>query len=202
MTGRETTDKRQHICCLLSVVTFTFAIYSERERESLKTVRPMLSDRCVSVCLYCPTVLFVCDVALRPNGWMDQDATWCGVGLSPGHIVLDEDPAAPCKKGHSSPHFSAHVYCGQTAGGISIPLGTEVGLRPGDIVLHGDADPPPRKGAQPPSLFGPVLWPGRILAGPHFWATVSKTVYPMLSDLRLFVCLFVCLSVCPVVSYM
>jgi len=33
------------------------------------------------------------------------------VGLSPGHIVLDGDPA-PRKKGHS-PHFLAHVYCGQ-----------------------------------------------------------------------------------------
>jgi len=37
------------------------------------------------------------------------------VGLSPGHIVLDGDPAPP-PKGHSSLQFSAHVYCGQTAG--------------------------------------------------------------------------------------
>jgi len=37
------------------------------------------------------------------------------VGLVPGDIVLDEDPA-PLRKGHSSPppHFSAHVYCGET----------------------------------------------------------------------------------------
>jgi len=32
------------------------------------------------------------------------------VGLGPGHIVLDGDPAPP-GKGHSSPLFSAHVYC-------------------------------------------------------------------------------------------
>ena len=48
---------------------------------------------------------------LLPNGWMDQDAT--KVGLGPGDIVLDWDPALPHSKGHSSPHhFSGHVYCG------------------------------------------------------------------------------------------
>jgi len=40
-------------------------------------------------------------------------------------------------KGHS-PQFSAHVRCGQTAGWIKVPLGTEVSLGPGDIVLDGD----------------------------------------------------------------
>jgi len=38
------------------------------------------------------------------------------VGLGPGHIVLDWDPAAPQKGGTvASPHpqFSAHVYCSQ-----------------------------------------------------------------------------------------
>jgi len=40
---------------------------------------------------------------------MDQDATRNrGIGLSPGLIVLDGDLAR--LKGHSSPHFSAHVY--------------------------------------------------------------------------------------------
>jgi len=32
------------------------------------------------------------------------------VGLGPSDIVLDGDPTPPSKKGHSSPHFSAHVY--------------------------------------------------------------------------------------------
>jgi len=58
------------------------------------------------------------------------------VDLGPGHIVLDGNPA-PYKKGHSTPHFSAHVYCGQTAGWIKMPLGTEVDLGPGHIVLNG-----------------------------------------------------------------
>jgi len=36
------------------------------------------------------------------------------VGLGPGHIVLDGDPAPLHGKGHSSPpaQFSAYVYCG------------------------------------------------------------------------------------------
>jgi len=38
-----------------------------------KTVRRILSDRCLSACLSCP----VCNVGvLWPNGWMDQDETW------------------------------------------------------------------------------------------------------------------------------
>jgi len=60
------------------------------------------------------------------------------------------------RKGDSSPHFSAHVYCGQTPGWIKLPLRTEVGLRPGDIVLHGDPAPP-RKGVQQPPTFRPTL---------------------------------------------
>jgi len=38
-----------------------------------------------------------------------------GVGIGPGHIVLDGDPAPLSKKGHS-PQLLAHVNCGQTAG--------------------------------------------------------------------------------------
>ena len=80
---------------------------------------------------------------------MNQDATWSEAGLSPGDIVLHGDPAPHPQKGaQQSPYFSAHVYCGQTAGWIKIPLGTKVGLGPGHIVLHGDpAPPPPEKGA-------------------------------------------------------
>ena len=44
----------------------------------------------------------------------------------------------PQKKGHSPTQFLAHVYCGQTAVCIRMPLGTEVGLSLGDIVFHGD----------------------------------------------------------------
>jgi len=70
------------------------------------------------------------------------------VGFGPGHILLDGDPPLPKKGGHS-PRFSAHVYCGQTAGWIKMPLGTEVGLSLGDSVLDGDPAPHPLKGTAP-----------------------------------------------------
>jgi len=54
----------------------------------------------------------------------------------------------PQKKG-AHPQFSAHVYCGQTAGWIKVPLGTEIGRSPRDIVLDGDPAPPPLKGHSP-----------------------------------------------------
>jgi len=46
----------------------------------------------------------------------------------------------PAPKG-AQPPFTAHVCCGQTAGWIKMPVGTEVGLGPGDIVLDRDNGP-------------------------------------------------------------
>jgi len=81
------------------------------------------------------------------------------VGLGPGHIVLDGDPAPPSQRG-TVLHFSAHVCCGQTAGWIKMPLGRDIGIGPGHIVLDGDPSLPAKKGTQPP-IFGPclLLWP-------------------------------------------
>jgi len=36
------------------------------------------------------------------------------VCLGPGDIVLDGDQAPPTERGTAAPHFSAHVYCGET----------------------------------------------------------------------------------------
>jgi len=99
---------------------------------------------------------------LWPNGWMAQDATWYGDRHGPRrrHCVR-WGPSCAHGKGHSSPYFSAHVYCGQTAGCIRIPLGTEVCLGPGDIVLHEDPAPT-RKGAM--SILAKLwflAWPTR-----------------------------------------
>jgi len=59
----------------------------------------------------------------------------------------------PPKKGaEPPPQFSAHVYCGQTAGWIKVALGTEVGPGPGHIVLDGDTAPLPKKGQSPQFL--------------------------------------------------
>jgi len=67
--------------------------------------------------------------------------------------------SSPFPKKGAAPQFSAHVYCGQTAGWIKVPLGMEVGLGPGYIVLDGDPAPPNKGGTAPP-IFGPcLLWP-------------------------------------------
>ena len=55
------------------------------------------------------------------------------VGLCPGHIVLDGDPAHPPQRG-GDPQFLAHICCGQMAGWIKMPLGMKEGLGPADCV--------------------------------------------------------------------
>jgi len=123
----------------------------------------MLSDRCLSVCpdLFCLSVTFVhCgqtvgrikmklgmrvglgpghivsdgDPALpspkghsprqifgryllRPNGCMDQDATWYGARPQPRRLCVKlETPLCPPQKGgRAPPQFSAHFCCDQTA---------------------------------------------------------------------------------------
>jgi len=62
------------------------------------------------------------------------------IGLSPSDFVLNWDPAPPPKGDGAIPKFSAHFYCGQTAGCIKMPLGMEVSLS--DFVLDGDSVPP------------------------------------------------------------
>ena len=71
------------------------------------------------------------------------------IDLGTCDFVLDGDSAPPPKKG-GAPKFSAHAYCGQAAGCITIPLRMDVGLSPGDFVLDGDPVPLPNKGAEPP----------------------------------------------------
>jgi len=56
-------------------------------------------------------------------------------------------------------------------------LGMEAGLCLDDFVLDGDPAPPPQNGGGAPSTISA-----------HFWATVCKTVRPVLSD-RCPVCL-------------
>jgi len=94
---------------------------------------------------------------LRSNASMDQDATWYGGRPRPRRLCVK---LSPPQKGRS-PQFSAHVYCGQTAGWITKVLGMEVGLSPGDFVLDGDpAHLSPKRGRSLLQIFGPfLLWP-------------------------------------------
>jgi len=111
-----------------------------------KTVRPMLSDRCLS----CLSVLSVTLVYCGQTVGTTKLKLSVQVGLGPGHTVLDGDPA-PSPKGHS-PQFSADVCCRQTAGLIKMPLGREVDLGPGHIVL--DGDPSAER-----DTAAPLFWP-------------------------------------------
>jgi len=77
---------------------------------------------------------------LWQNGWMDQNATWCGGRPRPWPHCLRWAPTS------HSPSFSAHICCGQMAGWIKMPLGREVGLDPSNIVLDGDPATLPKKG--------------------------------------------------------
>jgi len=51
-----------------------------------------------------------------------------------------------------------YVYCGQTAGWMKTPLGSEVDIGPGRTVL--DRVPAPAKGAQPSLLFSAHVYCG------------------------------------------
>jgi len=96
----------------------------------------MLSVRYLSVCLYCSVCLW----------------RWCIVATSP-------------KRGRSA-QFSAHVYCGKTAGWIKMALAMEVSVGPGHIELDG-VPASAKRAQQPPLLFDPcLLWP---------WSPISAT---------------------------
>jgi len=134
------------------------------------------------VYLSCP----VCR-ALWPNGWTDPDETWHEGRLPPWPQCVRWGPSSPPPKGHSpptifgypspkgGPKFSAHVYCGQTAGWMKLVLGMEVGLSPCDFVLDGDPAPLPQKGAEPPCpIFGPfLLWPNGWMHQDSTWYGVG-----------------------------
>ena len=101
---------------------------------------------------------------LWPNGWMHQDATWYGGRPQTRGLWVGSGPSRPPKRkaeaGTESPQFSAHGYCGRTAGWIKMELDMEVGLDPVHIVLDGDTAPLPKSGDRAPQIFGPsLLWP-------------------------------------------
>jgi len=74
---------------------------------------------------------------------------------------VDGDPAPSPKGGGRSPQFPAHVYCGQTAAWINMPLSTEVGLGPDDILSDGDPAPLHKKGGGTPSPISAYVYCGQ-----------------------------------------
>ena len=117
-----------------------------------ETVCPILPAHCLSVC----------DIGvLWPNGWIDQDETWhAGRPRTRPHCVRGR-PSSPTERGRAQPpplskfmgtafacvHITAaDVYCGQTAGWIKMPFGTEAGLGPGHIARWRPSSPPQKRG--------------------------------------------------------
>jgi len=87
-------------------------------------------------------------------GWIEVALTWHGgMPWSSPHCARMEHSSPPEKgggaRGQSPPQFSVHLYCGQTAGCIKMPLGMEVGLIPGDFVLDGEPALSPKGGGAP-----------------------------------------------------
>jgi len=81
---------------------------------------------------------------------MDEDAIWYGGRSRPRRHCVKWGFSSP-RKGHSTTHFSAHVYCGEMAGWINMPLDKEVSLDlgTGHTVFDGAQLPPERGTAAP-----------------------------------------------------
>ena len=91
-TVQVTVSKQLRLSCTVTVTVHFWATVC-------KTIRPMLSDRCLSLrsvtLLYCGQTV----------GWIKMKLG-VQVGLGPGHNVLDGNPAPPSRKGAQfSPNF-------------------------------------------------------------------------------------------------
>jgi len=89
---------------------------------------------------------------LRPNGWVDLDATWYGGRPRPKRLCVRWEPSfPPPKKREQSLNFRPMCVVAKRLDGLifNMPLGMEVGLGPGDFVLDGD---PNKKGDTAPQF--------------------------------------------------
>jgi len=105
----------------------------------------MLSDRCPVLSVLSVTMVY-CDQTV---GWI-KTKLGMQVGLGPGHIVSDGDPAPPPPKGQSPPIFGPHLLW---PNGCMDQDATWYGGRPRPrqlCVRWGPGSPLPRKGAEPP----------------------------------------------------
>ena len=66
------------------------------------------------------------------------------VGLGPGHIVLDGDPALLPPKGTAHSNFRPISVAAKMAAWIKMSLGMELAFGPGDFELDGDPAPLPK----------------------------------------------------------
>jgi len=96
---------------------------------------------------------------------MDQDATLYGCRPQPRDFKLHGEPVPLPEKRVEPPKFSAHVYCGHTAGWIKMPLGMEVGLGLRDTVFDVDPATPEKMAHALPPNFWPMSTVAKWLDG-------------------------------------
>jgi len=127
-----------------------------------KTVRPLLSDRCLSVL----------SVTFMHGGQMVgriKIKLGTQVGLGPGHIMLDRDPAPPPTKGHCPPIFGPYLLWPNSCMDQEV---TWYGAKPRPRRLYVRWGPSPlhQKGAEPPPKFPAHFYCGqtaRCIKMPH-----------------------------------
>ena len=121
-----------------------------------KTVRPMLSHRCLS----CLSVLYVTFVRCGQTVGRIKMELGMHVGLGPGHIVLDGDPPPPLQRCTAPPIFGPYLL---RPNGCMDQDVTWYGARPRPrqlCVRWGPRSPSPKRGRSPAQIFGPcLLWP-------------------------------------------
>ena len=100
-----------------SVPSYSPSFTNENPLNTFWAIFVCLCHRTV-VCLSC---LSVCNVGvLRPNGWMDSDATRYGGRPRPRLQCVGKKPnSSLSQKAAQKPPISAHAYCGQTVAHIS-----------------------------------------------------------------------------------
>jgi len=130
---------------------------------------------------YRTTVLSVCNISvLRPNGWMDQDATWYEGRPRPMRHCIKWGPSYRTWKRAQQPHFSTHVYCGETVTHLSNCWGlvTKYNAPATKMLQLLGADPPDT----PPTGICPWTPPGDFCPPYSLtWHTTFKNAPPCLT---------------------
>ena len=131
-----------------------------------KTVRPMLSDRCLSVCILSVTLVYC-------GQTVGQIKMKVGVqvGLGPGHILLDGDHAPTPQRGTAPNFWPMSILAKQLHGSRCHWYGGRPQPRR-HCGRWGPSSPYPN-GARPPQFFGPCL----CLLWPNGWMDKDATWY-------------------------
>jgi len=129
-----------------------------------KTVRPMLSDRCLSVLSLLSGLSVTSDV-LWPNGWTDQDETWHANRPRPCPHRVRWESSSASPKGVQPSIFGPYLL--QPNGGVDQDATWYGGTRPRPrqhCVRWGPGSPSPNVGAEPPN-FRPMFIVAKRLDG-------------------------------------